>query len=89
MDDERTDPADLSEAEAHAQIRGACNQRVLELVTAIEEPNIVWVWLTTEQAEMIVRRGRWDLQLTWPGDQVQTLVQGFVLVENDVTVVVP
>ena len=82
----RTVPVNLAGATAAGQIRDNADsgQVIAELVCTISG-NTVSVTLPTDAAANLHPRGMWDLQLTWPSGDVQTVVSGGVYVRSDVT----
>jgi hypothetical protein len=91
-DDERTEPVDLAGATAAAQIRPRPDApEEVDLLCTILEPNTVDVYLTADQWDAdpfeleVPPQGAWDLELTFPGGNVRTVVAGQVLVTKDVT----
>jgi len=87
-DPEKTQPYDLTGAEAKAEIRPAPGGQVqATLGCVITPPNQIGVDLTAEDsATLAIAAARWDLQLTWAADgKVKTVVAGPVVVEADIT----
>jgi hypothetical protein len=87
QDEAKTQPADLTGVTAAAQIRATPDSpAVVELLTQVVPPNIVNVALGAgDAAGLSVQLGFWDLQLTYPGGDVKTILAGSVLVVADVT----
>lgn len=87
-DAKRTQPADLTNAEAKATIRDKTlgGSYELELSCSITLPNIVNMLLTPPQSRSLPAVGVWDLQLVYsPLDSVYTVLKGAVVVTQDVT----
>lgn len=84
-DEAHTQVIDLTGATAAAQLEGP--GAILELVVAVELPNLINVelpassWLAVEAFGL----NRWDLQLSWDDGRVFTLLAGTVSVTDDVT----
>lgn len=80
-------PYDLTGATAKAEIRPAPGGPVSATLTCvITQPNIIGVDLAaTDSAKLTIAAARWDLQLTWAGGKVKTVVAGPVVVEADIT----
>ena len=84
----KTQPYDLTGAEAKAEIRQATGTPVLATMTCtVTQPNIVDVDLAaTDSQGLAIASAKWDLQLTWTADgRVKTVVAGAVTVEGDIT----
>ena len=82
-DEAHTVPVDLAGVEADAVIRAAGSHHALDVTIVL--PNEVLVQLPASVSHGLAGSGRWDLQLTYPGDIVYTLVAGSVSVAQDVT----
>jgi hypothetical protein len=79
-------PTDLTGATAKAEIRdesGGSFVVVMDCVVAL--PNVVDVSLTGALSSTLPPEGVWDLQVTWPGAVVRTVLAGAVTVTGDVT----
>jgi hypothetical protein len=88
-DEAKTEPIDLAGASVAAQIRavgGTWTSPAAVLDCVIEAPNIIRAELPTS-ATLPGRgtRSEWDLQITWPSGDVQTVLAGGVDVMGDVT----
>lgn len=83
----KTVPVDLTGVTAKSEIRAASGSTpVMTLVCTVELPNIVHVKLpATAWTGIATRKGGWDLQLTYPGGDVVTVLAGTVTVTNDIT----
>jgi hypothetical protein len=87
---EMTDPGDLTDATAKAQITTRPGDPpVLDMTCVVTLPNVIDMtldaadWVGTD----VPRTGAWDLQITWStSGRVLTLVGGPVTVVQDVTV---
>lgn len=88
QDEERTIPVDLTGAVAAAQIRDTPGgTQLITMVCAIVAPNNVDVSLPAAAwASAAIQLGAWDLQLTYSGGSVFTVVSGKVTVTPDITV---
>ena len=85
-DAEKTDPADLSDVTVKAEIRDKPGgTKITPLTCTITEPNIIDVVLSAAASQLLDAKGAWDLQLTYPSGDVQTIVSGAVQVQADVT----
>lgn len=81
-----TTPFDLAGAEVGAEIRDRSGgDRIVELECVVVLPNSVDVTLQAADSAAAPRTGVWDLQATWTGGVVRTLVGGAVKVTGDVT----
>lgn len=82
----KTQPADLTGVEAKAEIREQPSGVVIVPIDCtITLPNIIDLLLTATNARLVPARGVWDLQLTYPGGDVLTIVAGPVTQTLDVT----
>lgn len=88
-DDERTMPVDLTLAMEKAEWRThAGGTAILVFDTEITLPNQIDVSLPAAAWDFIPNCGDggvWDLELTWPGPIVATVLAGRVSVREDVT----
>jgi hypothetical protein len=86
-DVEKTEPVDLSGVVVDAEIRdksGGCKIATIEC--EIETPNIINALLTADASNSLPRsNAAWDLQLTYPNDDVSTVLAGRVTVIPDIT----
>ena len=81
-------PTDLAGVTARAQIRDVPIGLLLaELVVTITLPNEINVTMPAGAWDGFPRRSSaaWDLELTYPGAEVDTLVAGTVAIVGDVT----
>jgi hypothetical protein len=87
MDQEKTQPADLTGVTAKAEIRDKpAGAKITPMVCTITMPNKVDAGLTAvASAGLIISKGVWDLQLTYPSGEVVTVLAGPVVVTPDVT----
>jgi hypothetical protein len=87
QDAAKTIPIDLSAATVAAQVRDApAGEILMQLDCVITVPNLIDVRLFhTLWANEFIMRAFWDLEVTFPGDNVQTFVAGDVKVTTDVT----
>jgi hypothetical protein len=86
VDEEKTIPYSLVQVtEVTAQVRRTPDDRTaVALRTQVVQPNYIFVHLDAAQAA-ICPSGRWDLQLTFPGSRILTVIRGPVIVTADVT----
>lgn len=85
-DSAKTDPYDLSGVTVAAQIRDKpAGLKITDLACAVTLPNIVDVTLTPVASRTLPSRGAWDLQWTYAGGDVRTVVAGKANVTDDVT----
>jgi hypothetical protein len=82
-DEAHTEAIDLAGVEADAVIRAGGTHHVLDV--SIVLPNSIHVALGASVSRGLAGSGKWDLQFTYPGDIVYTLVAGSVSVAQDVT----
>jgi hypothetical protein len=82
-----TEPYDLRDAVAKAEIRTAPSGTLLATMDCvITPPNIIDVDLPSDQSGALdAKTATWDLQLTWPDACVRTVLYGPVTVTFDVT----
>jgi len=86
LDDAKTQPADLTDATAKAEIREKpSGTTIVALVCAIELPNVVTAELTPAASGVLPAKGVWDLQMTYASGDVVTVLAGPVDVTPDVT----
>lgn len=79
-------PVDLTGATAAAEIRDkTAGTHIVELTCTITPPNIVTVQMTAVMWADCPSTGVWDLQLTFAGGEVRTVLRGDVTTTNDVT----
>src|SRR5580765_7264627 len=76
QDEAKTLPIDLTGVTVTAQIRDQPNSGTirLQLTCATTLPNTIEVTVPSDGAANLHQRGAWDLQLTWPGGDVQTIL---------------
>jgi len=89
-DASKTEPVDLAGARVAAEIRaiGAANNWSMpsgSLACTIETPNIIHAELQSGAALPQGASAKWDLQITWPSGDVQTVLAGGVEILGDVT----
>lgn len=86
LDAGKTQAADLAGVTAKAEIREQPSGAVIvPFDCTITPPNIIDLVLTAENSRLVPARGVWDLQLTYPGGDVLTIVAGPVTQTPDVT----
>jgi hypothetical protein len=88
-DSGKTQPVDLTGVTAEATIRDRAPSSgyAMMMDCSITPPNIIDMVLTSTQSADLPAKGVWDLQLTYPGDDVVTPLKGTVAVTQDVTYV--
>jgi len=85
-DEAKTQPADLTDATAKAEIRDKpAGATVVALVCAVELPNVVTMELLPAASATLPAKGAWDLQMTYADGSVVTILAGSVEVTPDVT----
>ncbi len=82
-DEAKTQPADLTGATAAAQIRPGHSGTATDMVCVITLPNIID--MTLPAGASVPQRGLWDLEITYASGDVQTVLQGKVTAQGDVT----
>lgn len=87
QDADKSDPVDLLNCGVKAQIRnGFDGVRMVEIRLAITLPNIIDASLDAETSRDITfTEGVWDMQVTYPGNVVSTILAGEVTITPDVT----
>jgi len=86
-DVEKTDPVDLTGVTAKAEIRDKPGgKRVTPLACQVTLPNVIDASLSAvASAALLAGKATWDLQLTYTGGDVSTVLSGPVVVTADVT----
>jgi hypothetical protein len=85
-DAERAQPIDLNGVTAAAQIQ--MSSPVVTLGCTVTLPNVIDLLLTAQDSKTLaIGKGLWDLQLTYPGGDIVTVLAGEVHVVADVTIV--
>jgi hypothetical protein len=85
-DADQTEETDLTGVTAAAEIRDkSAGLQIVALDCAITLPNIIDVEMTPAMWADCPTKGIWDLQLTYTGGDVHTVVRGAVAVTPDVT----
>lgn len=86
QDPGKTVPADLTGVIPKAEIRSAAGGTLItSMDLTVEPPNVIQALLSTAKTQLIKAPGTWDLQLTYPNGDVQTVLVGSVTVTMDVT----
>jgi len=86
QDPGKTTPADLTGVIPKAEIRSSAGGTLItSMDLTVEPPNVILAELTTAKTQLIKATGTWDLQLTYPNGDVQTVLVGPVTVTMDVT----
>lgn len=84
-DTARTVPTDLTGAEAEAEIRDkSAGTNKATLTCVITLPNIIDVTMDPTDWTTCPAAGVWDLQLTFPGGVIRTVLAGTVKTTGDV-----
>lgn len=77
---------DLTGVTMQAQIRDRIDGTVqTEITLALTLPNIIDAYLPASTTGTFTSSGVWDLQLTWPNGDIQTILAGPVKLKLDVT----
>jgi len=77
---------DLTDAVVAAEIREkSAGKHIVTLETNVTLPNMIDVIMNADNYTTCPAKGVWDLQITFPGDVVNTPVYGTVTVTGDVT----
>jgi hypothetical protein len=86
-DDAKTDPADLTGVTIKAEIRDKPQgtKQIVPMTTTLTVPNIIDMVLSATACATLLPKGAWDLQLTYAGGDVVTVLAGAVVVTADVT----
>jgi len=85
-DADKISPVDLTGVTAKSELRDKSGGTVLAtLDCSIEDPNIIHAVLDKAASESLPSKAVWDLQLTYPGGDVSTVLAGKVTVTADVT----
>jgi len=86
QDAEKTIPYSLAQiSETAAQVRRTPDNLIaVSFRTQVTQPNYVFLHMDASMAA-ICPSGWWDLQLTFPGGRVSTVVRGPFVMEPDVT----
>ena len=86
-DPDKTDPTDLTGVAVKAEIRDKPmgTKTIALLGTELILPNQIRVNLDSDTSKTLPNKGAWDLQLTYPGGDVVTIIAGGVAVTPDVT----
>ena len=79
-------PVDLTDAIVLAQIRDKPGGTVFaNLACNVMDPgNIIIVSLDAFDSNSVIKSGVWDMQITFPNTEVQTILKGKVRLTNDV-----
>ena len=86
LDAEKTEPLDLTGVTAKAEIRDKPGGRKITPIECIVTlPNLVNASLNAANSALLPAKGAWDLQLTYSGGDVATLLAGKVTVIADIT----
>lgn len=83
---EQSQPVDLTGATVAAEIRDqSAGAVIIPLVLVVTLPNIIDATLSNTDCQACPTKGVWDLQITFPGTIVRTVLSGDVRVTPDVT----
>ena len=81
----KTQPVDLTDVVVKAEIRDKPGGSKVTLIDCtIMEPNTVEIYLSAAKSKSLTK-GSWDLQLTYPSEEVATVLVGSVSVTADIT----
>lgn len=84
-DTARTVPTDLTDASADAEIRDkSAGTHIVTLDCLVTLPNIIDVTMLPDDWSTCPTTGVWDLQVTFPGDVIRTVLAGKVTTTGDV-----
>lgn len=83
----KTEPADLTDVEVKAELRDKPGGATVygTFTTTVTLPNIIDMLLPATLSGTLPAKASWDLQLTYPNDDVATVLAGSVSVTMDVT----
>lgn len=85
-DEAKSHPVDLTGVTAKSEIRATqAGKLIATFICTITLPNIIDVVLDAATSRTLAPKGVWDLQLTYPGGDVTTVLVGSVAVTTDVT----
>jgi len=85
-DPDRTVAVDLTGVVVGAEIRTATGATpIYPIAIAVTLPNTIDLSLSATASAQVPASAIWDLQLTYPSGDVQTIVSGAVSVKGDVT----
>ena len=85
-DPDRSVAVDLTGVVVGAEIRtGSGTTPIYAIAIAVTLPNIIDLSLSAAASAQVPAAAIWDLQLTYPSGDVQTVVNGPVSVKGDVT----
>lgn len=85
-DVDKTDPLDLTGITPKAEIRDKPGgKKITPIACVVTLPNIIDATLTAVASAALTAKGSWDLQLTYSGGDVSTVLAGPVVVTADVT----
>jgi hypothetical protein len=88
LDEAKQQPLDLTGVTVKAEIRNkTAGDQIFVIACEVVVPNIVNASLSAEECLKlpIVNNYQWDLQLTYPTGEVNTILAGLVAVTGDVT----
>lgn len=86
MDTNKTQPADLTGATVKAEAREASGGAVeTTFVTTVTLPNIIDMSIDAAECGSMPETAKWDVQITYPSGDVQTILAGTIKVTDDVT----
>jgi len=82
----KTQPADLTGVTVTAEVRaGTGATPVYPLALTVTLPNLIDLEISAAESAGLPASAKWDLQLTYPSGDVQTIVRGGVSVTGDIT----
>jgi hypothetical protein len=83
----KTQPTDLTDVIAKAEIRDKPGGTKVTLIDCtVLLPNTVEIFLSAAKSKAFtITKGSWDLQLTYPSEDVATVIVGSVAITADIT----
>lgn len=86
-DEDKTQPIDLTGVAVMAEIRDKpAGAKITEIACTVVDPNIINAYLSADISHALpIKAGYWDLELTYPGDIVTTILAGSVTITPDIT----
>lgn len=82
----QTIPVDLTGSTAKAEVRSQPGGALAASMTCVVTlPNFIDATLPNSESVKLPEKGSWDLQVTFPGGRVNTVLKGDVIATPDVT----